>query len=62
MLDNATPAERRRTTLSFGLLYEIPGVIERTGLSPATPPHEVHSMVHGWVTEIGGSYYLADIV
>jgi SAM-dependent methyltransferase len=62
MLDAATPAERRRTTLSFGLLYEVPGVIEHTGLSPATPPPEVHSMVHGWVTEIGGSYYLADMV
>jgi hypothetical protein len=62
MLDNASPAERRRTTLSFGLLYEVPSVIEHTGLSPATPPPEVHSMVHGWVTEIGGSYYLADMV
>jgi SAM-dependent methyltransferase len=62
MWDGATPTERRRVTLSFGLLYEVPGVMEHTGLSPATPPSDVHSMVHGWVTEIGGSYYLADLV
>jgi len=62
MWDGATPAELRRVTLSFGLLYGIPGVIEHTGLSPATPPPDVHSMVHGWTTEIGGSYYLADMV
>ena len=60
--DNATPVELRRVTLSFGLLHQVPGVIEHTGLSPATPPPDVHSMVHGWTTEIGGSYYLADMV
>jgi SAM-dependent methyltransferase len=62
MWDGATPEERRRITLSFGLLYRIDGVLARTGLSPATPPTDVHSMVHGWVTEIGGSYYIADMV
>jgi SAM-dependent methyltransferase len=62
MWDRATPEERKRVTLSFGLLYRVEGVIQRTGLSPATPPRDVHSMVHGWVTEIGGSYYLADMV
>jgi SAM-dependent methyltransferase len=60
--DNATPAERRRVTMSFGLLHGVEGVSERTGLTSATPPPEVHSMVHGWTTEIGGSYYLADMV
>jgi SAM-dependent methyltransferase len=60
--DHATPAELRRITLSFGLMHHVPGVIEHTGLSPATPPPEIHSMVHGWTTEIGGSYYLADMV
>jgi SAM-dependent methyltransferase len=62
MWDAAPEQERRRLTLSFGLLEGVPGVAERTGLSPATPPREIHSMVHGWVTEIGGSYYLADLV
>ena len=62
MWDGATPEERRRVTLSFGLLYDVGGVAAKTGLSSATPPPEVHSMTHGWVTEIGGSYYLADLV
>jgi SAM-dependent methyltransferase len=62
MWDGATPEERRRVTLSFGLLYGVGEVGAKTGLSSATPPPEVHSMTHGWVTEIGGSYYLADMV
>lgn len=62
MWDNASPDERKRVALSFGLMYEVDGVASATGLSSATPPREVHSMVHGWVTEIGGSYYLADMV
>ena len=53
--DHAHPGERKRMTLSFGLLYGIEGVIVRSGLSPATPPPDVHSMVHGLETEIGGS-------
>lgn len=60
--DAASERERRRLALSFGLLHSVPGIEERTGLSAATPPREVHSMVHGWTTEIGGSYYLADLV
>jgi SAM-dependent methyltransferase len=60
--DAASEIERHRLTLSFGLLHQVEGVSQQTGLSSATPPPEVHSMVHGWTTEIGGSYYLADLV
>lgn len=62
MWDAASERDRRRMTLSFGLLNGVPAIAEHTGLSAATPPNDVHSMVHGWVTEIGGSYYLADLV
>jgi SAM-dependent methyltransferase len=54
--------ERKQLALAFGLHYEVPGVAERTGLSPVMPPRHVHSMSQGVVTETGGSYYYADMV
>jgi SAM-dependent methyltransferase len=62
MWEAASSDEHRRIALSFGLLYDVDGVASATRLSSVTPPPEVHSMVHGWVTEMGGSYYLADMV
>jgi SAM-dependent methyltransferase len=62
MWEYATPAERKRLALALGLHYNVRSVIEHVGLSPATPPPAIHSMVHGWISEIGGSYYLADLV
>ncbi len=60
--EQASPNGRKALTLAFALEYGVPGVSERTGLSPVKPPQSVHSMVHGLVTETGGSYFLADMV
>ena len=60
--DAAADHERRRLALSFGLLHSVPDVAERTGLTAADPPNEVHSMVHASASELGGAYYLADLV
>lgn len=60
--DSAAEEDRKRLTLGMGVYYRVPGVLERTGLSPEMPPLEVHSMTHGWVAETGGSYSMADMV
>jgi SAM-dependent methyltransferase len=58
----ATDAERKQLALAFGLHYGVPGVSERTGLTPVRPPAHIHSMTGGLVAETGGSYYYADMV
>jgi SAM-dependent methyltransferase len=60
--EQATPDQRKHLTLAYGLRYDLPGVAESTGLTAAAPPATVHSMTRGWVSEIGGSYYFADLV
>jgi SAM-dependent methyltransferase len=62
MWEQSSVHERKSLTLALGLLYGIEDVSERTGLVPAAPPKDVHSMVHGWDVETGGSYFLADMV
>jgi SAM-dependent methyltransferase len=60
--EQSSPEGRKSLTLALGLLYGIDGISERTGLVADVPPAGVHSMVHGWDIETGGSYYLADMV
>jgi len=60
--EQATQEERKRLMLGLGLLYSVDGFAERTGLVGAHPPAAVHSMARGMITEIGGSYYYADLV
>lgn len=57
----STPDDRKRLLLALGLHHGVPGVAEKTGLSPAQPPETVHAMGRGAVST-GGSYYYADIV
>ena len=57
----ATPQDRKRLELAFGLHYGVAGVAEQTGLSAAQPPETVHAMGRGSIAT-GGSYYYADII
>jgi len=57
----ARPLDQLRTRLAFGVHHAVPGVLERTGLSAAMPPPDVHSMAHGPLAA-GGAYYYADMV
>jgi SAM-dependent methyltransferase len=58
----STPVEHRRSlALAFGVHYGVPGVTEKTGLSSAMPPPNVHAMSH-YSTDAGGAYYYADLV
>ena len=52
---------RRRLTLNFAVANDVHEVRERTGLSTATPPPEVHAMARGPLAA-GGDPYLADLV
>lgn len=60
-LDTADERERRRRTIHLGVHHAVPGVLEATGLSQATPPENVHSMSRGPYAA-GGSLYYADMV
>ena len=60
-LAKAHDAHRRTLTLAFGVHLEVPEVLERTGLSPATPPAEVHAMARG-LDSAGGGYWYADLI
>jgi SAM-dependent methyltransferase len=53
--------ERRVLALAYGVHYEVEPVISKTGLSPAMPPEEVHSMGRGSLAA-GGAYYYGDLV
>lgn len=48
-------------TLHFGVHYCVSNVLEKTGLSSAMPPEDVHSMARGSCAA-GGSFYYADLV
>jgi SAM-dependent methyltransferase len=54
-------ADTRQLALLFGVWNEVPSVIEKTGLSPAAPPEEVHAMARGPLAA-GGALYDADLV
>jgi SAM-dependent methyltransferase len=61
-LESATPSGlRRQLLLAYGVWLRVPGVIERTGLSPHQPPGEVHAMARGPLAAAGGTYE-ADLV
>ena len=53
--------ERKRLALALGVHYGVPGILERTGLTGAAPPDEVHLMGRGPLGA-GGSTYHADLV
>lgn len=61
MVANASPADRMRLLLSFGVHHRVPGVLERSGLTAAEPPDAVHSMGRG-AAAAGGSPYYGDLV
>jgi SAM-dependent methyltransferase len=60
-LDTAGPLDKQRYALSFGVHYEVPAVLERTGLTTDAPPDEIHAMGRGSAAA-GGSPYYADLV
>lgn len=60
--EQATPLQRKRLALAFGLFYGVPGVAEATGLVAAMPPTGVHLMGRGMIEQTGGAYYYADMV
>jgi glycosyltransferase involved in cell wall biosynthesis/SAM-dependent methyltransferase len=53
--------DTRQLALLFGVWHAVPSVIEKTGLSPAAPPEEVHAMARGPLAA-GGALYDADLV
>ena len=61
LLHGAHSAHRRVLTLAFGVHHRVPAVLARTGLSPATPPADVHAMARG-ADSAGGGYWYADLI
>jgi SAM-dependent methyltransferase len=61
LLEATPPGGRRRLVLAFGVHYEVPEVLDGTGLRSAEPPAEVHAVERGPVSA-GGSTYSADLV
>lgn len=55
------PAGRARLALVLGTHHGVPAVLEKTGLVPAMPPDDVHSMTRGPLSA-GGDPWLADLV
>jgi SAM-dependent methyltransferase len=53
-------AERKSLALAFGVHYQVPGILKKTGLNPVMPPSTVHAMSH-LPTDAGGAYYDADM-
>jgi SAM-dependent methyltransferase len=53
--------ERKWLALAFGVHHGVPRVLEKTGLSAAMPPDDVHSMGRGSLAA-GGAYYYGDLV
>jgi SAM-dependent methyltransferase len=52
---------RNGLALAFGVWIREPAVLERTGLTPAEPPPEIHAMSRGPMAA-GGDLYSADLV
>jgi SAM-dependent methyltransferase len=56
-----TPAMREALILIYGVWFEVPAVIDKTGLGSAQPPEDVHAMARGPLAAAGGLYE-ADLV
>jgi SAM-dependent methyltransferase len=54
-------ALRRSLAVILGAYYEVPAVLEKTGLSAVQPPDDVHAMARGPLAG-GGSLYYADML
>jgi SAM-dependent methyltransferase len=61
LFETAEPADRKRLALAFAAHYEVQPALERSGLSSAMPPPDVHSMARS-PAAAGGSTYYADLV
>ena len=59
--DSATPVVREHLKLILGVHYEVPGILEKTGLRTDMPPDDVHAMGRGPLAA-GGDFWLADLV
>jgi glycosyltransferase involved in cell wall biosynthesis/SAM-dependent methyltransferase len=61
LYDRAGAGERRRLILIFGVWNGVEGVLERSGLTRALPPEDVHAMARGYLSA-GGDLYYADML
>lgn len=59
--DAAEGTDRRRLHLNLGVHHGVAVLLERTGLTQATPPQDVHAMARGPYAS-GGSLYYGDLV
>jgi SAM-dependent methyltransferase len=50
------PGARRHMLLAFGVALGVPALLEKTGLSTAEPPSEIHAMARGPLAAAGGLY------
>jgi SAM-dependent methyltransferase len=57
----ATSEARRYVILTYGVWLGAPAVLDKTGLSAALPPEDVHAMARGPLSAAGGTYE-ADMV
>lgn len=61
LLGSVDPLSRKVLAVSLAVHHEFDGVAERTGLSPVTPPQDVHAMTYAsWAT--GGDAGYADMI
>ncbi|HEY3866364.1 MAG TPA: class I SAM-dependent methyltransferase [Solirubrobacteraceae bacterium] len=58
---NTDPGTRRHMVLSFGIWLEVPCILQKSGLTGAQPPEEIHVMARGPIAAAGGLYE-ADLV
>jgi SAM-dependent methyltransferase len=61
LLDTTEPQQRPYVELALCVHRGVQPVLDRTGLSPASPPEHIHAMGRGPLAA-GGSYYYADLV
>lgn len=58
---NSQGLEKKRWELVLGTHYAEPEFLEKTGLSTAVPPSEIHAMTHSPFAA-GGGFYQADMI
>lgn len=61
LVSRAAAADQRRLLLHLGVHHRVPSVLSKTGLSPATPPEDVHAMSRGPLAA-GGTLWYADVI